>query len=128
MDPFIVLGVAASVISCMQLTGALLKRVGPSDHGKKTLTRTLAVLCGFRGACEGLKLHLEVSEEDEARLSALQRLEAPLRDCKQVLDNIEKRVKNVNFVGQYLVGTWDRKLEKWLRALEDAKALNADQQ
>lgn len=57
MEPFGVLGVAASIISCVQLTGALLKRagVGPSDHSKKDLNGILKTICGFSGAHEGLK-------------------------------------------------------------------------
>src|SRR5437763_1335376 len=46
----------------------------------------LRVICGFHGAYEGLKLRLELDEEDEVRLSRIQQLEAPLRDCKKVLD------------------------------------------
>jgi hypothetical protein len=134
MDPFSVLGVTASIIACIQLTGALLKRVGPSRHSKKDLNRTLTVICGFRGAYEGLKSHLEYNEEDEVRLSALQHLEAPLRDCKQALEGLEERLKTVSFVGQHIVGSfWDRRLKGWLQMLEGAKelfelALHADQQ
>src|SRR6266536_5043226 len=124
MDPFGVLGVAASVISCVQLTGALLKRVGPSDHSKKDLHRILKVVCGFRGAYDGLKSLLEFNEEDHARLSALQHLEEPLRDCKGALQVLEERLRSVNFVGQYIIGTfWDGKLKTCLQRLEDAKEL-----
>jgi hypothetical protein len=134
MDPFGVLGVTASVIACVQLTGALLKRVGPSDHGKKDLNRILKSICGFRGAYDGLKSHLEFNEEDQARLSTLQHLEEPLRDCKQTLEVLEKRLKTVRFVGQYIIGNfWDGRLKKCLHRLENAKelfelALHADQQ
>ncbi|MCJ1467598.1 hypothetical protein MMC07_006223 [Pseudocyphellaria aurata] len=133
MDPFGILGVAASIITCVQLTGALLKRVGPSDHSRKDLNEILKAICGFRGAYENLKISLELNEQDEARLSALQSLEEPLRDCKWVLDLLAKRLKDTTLVGQYVVGTlWDAKLKKGLKRLQDAKtlfemAMDADQ-
>jgi hypothetical protein len=134
MDPFSVLGVTGSIIACVQLAGTLLKRVGPSDHSKKDLNSILKVLYGFRGAYEGIKSYYALNEEDEARLSALKELEGPLRDCKVALEVLEERLKSVNFVGQYIVGSfWDRRLRKLLQRLEDAKdlfelALHADQQ
>ena len=124
MDPFSVLGITASIIACVQLTGALLKKVGPSDHSKKDLNHVLQILVGFRGAYEGLKLHIEFNEEDEIRLSALQHLHQPLEDCKQTLDTLQKRLKTLKFVGQYIVGrVWDGRLEKCLARLESAKKL-----
>lgn len=76
---------------------------------------------------------MRLNEEDKTRLSALQHLEEPLRDCKQTLDLLKKRLESTNFVGQYIVGTlWDAKLKRSLKRLQDAKtlfeiALNADQ-
>lgn len=135
MEPFGIPGVAASIITCVQLTGALLKRVGvgPSDHSKKDLNGILKAVCGFSGAYEGLKTTLLLNEEDETRLSALQHLEESLRDCKSILDLLEKRLKSPNFIGQYMVGSfWDAKLKRGLKRLQDAKtlfeiALDADQ-
>jgi hypothetical protein len=57
-----------------------------------------------------------------------------LEDCKAALQLLEKRLRDVNFIGQYLVGgQWDRKLKKCLQKLEDGRellelALSADQQ
>lgn len=117
MEPFGILGVAASIITCVQLTGALLKRVGPSDHSKKDLHEILKAICGFRGAYEGLQTSLQLNEEDETRLSALQHLQEPLRDCKKVLDLLEKRLESPTFFGQYtIVGRlWDAKLRRGLK-------------
>jgi DNA-binding transcriptional MerR regulator len=97
------------------------------------LNRVLRAIIGFKGAYEGLKLQLEYNEQDEARLSAIQHLEQPLKECKAVLDHLQDRLKNVNFVGQYLVGSlWDRTIKKGLKRLEGAKelldlAMHADQ-
>lgn len=124
MEPFGVLGVAASIIACIQLTGTLLKQVGPSDHSKKDLNAILKAICGFKGAYEGLMTSLQLNEEDETRLSALQHLEEPLRDCKGVLDLLEKRLESPNFLGQHILGSlWDGKLKRWLKILQDAKKL-----
>ena len=62
MEPFGILGVAASVVTRVQLTGSLLKRVGPSDHSKKDLNGILKVICGFSGAYEGLKTSLRLND------------------------------------------------------------------
>ena len=78
MEPFGILGIATSIITCVQLTGTLLQRVGPSDHSKKDLNGILKAICGFSGAYEGLRTSLQLNEGDEARLSALQHLEEPL--------------------------------------------------
>jgi hypothetical protein len=134
MDSFSVLGVTASIIACIQLAGELLKRVGPSDHNKADLNRILQVVSGFNGAYEGLKLCLQFNENDQARLSMLQHLEGLLKDTKEVLEFLESRLKNVRFVGQYIIGSnWDGRFKKHLKRLEDAKALfelamHADQQ
>ena len=124
MDPFGVLGVTASIIACIELTGKLLKRVGPSNHNKADLDRILQVVSGFNGAYEGIKLCLQYNEKDHARLSMLQHLKDPLKDTKEVLKSLENRLKNVRIAGQYIVGShWDGKFKKQLKRLEDAKAL-----
>ena len=134
MDPFSVLGVTASIIACIQLTGELLKRLGPSEHNKADLNRILQVVSEFNGAYEGFKLCLKYNERDHARLSMLQHLEGPLKDTKEVLEFLESRLQNVRFMGQYIIGSnWDGRFKKQLKRLEDAKALfelamHADQQ
>ena len=134
MDPLGILGVTASIIACIQLSGSLLKRIGPSNYSKKDLNNVLISLYAFRGAYEGLRLHLELNGEDEARLSALQHLEQPLSECKRALDKIEKRLRNLNFIGQHVIGSfWDGGMKKCLQRLDEAKelfelALHADQQ
>ena len=124
MDPLTILGMTGSVIACIQLTGKLLQRVQPSDHSKKELQHIFRDLCGFQGACEGLKSYLEFNEEDEVRLSAFQRLQEPLRDCKAALALLEDRLKTMGFIGQYIVGgSWDKKLKRALQNLEETRIL-----
>jgi hypothetical protein len=134
MDPITILGVTASIVACIQLTERLLQQVGPSKHDKRELNRILGIIYGFRGVFDGLKSYLEFNEEDHARLSSLQQLEQPLQDCKQALGAVKHRLDNLNFVGQYIVGSrWDGKLNKLLHTLDEAKklfelVLHADQQ
>ena len=134
MDPFSVLGVTASIIACIQLTGTLLKHVGPSSHGRADLNRILQVVSGFNGAYEGLKLSLQFNETDHTRMSTLQHLEGPLRDSRAALELLQNRLENLGRLGQYIIGsTWDGKLKNCLKRLEDSKALfelamHADQQ
>ena len=123
MDPVTAVGFAASIITCLQLTGALLKRIGPSDHNKKDLAHIQSVVYGMHGAYQGLKLHLEIDEEDRARLSELN-LEESLQVCQEVLDILSERLSTVKILGQYIVGRlWDEKLKKCVKRLEDAKEL-----
>ncbi len=124
MDPFSVLGITASIIACIQLTGSLLQRAGRSDHNRADLNRILQVVTGFSGAYEGLKLCLQFNENDHARLSTLQHLEGPLKDSKAVLELLQKRLENMGFMSQFILGsTWDGRLKKILKRMEDAKAL-----
>ncbi|MCJ1264869.1 hypothetical protein MMC22_004744 [Lobaria immixta] len=118
MEPFGILGVAASIITCVQPPGALLQRVGPSDQSKKDLNRILKAICGFSGAYEGLRTSLQLNEEDEASL---------------ILDLLEKKLDSPKFFGEHIVGSlWDAELKRGLKILQDAKtlfkiALDADQ-
>ena len=123
MDPFSTLGVTASIIACIQLTGALLKRVGPSEHSKRDLNNIVKSICGIRGAYESLKSYLEINE-DEARLSALQHLREPLQECKDVLDILKDRLQKTFIVDNRIVGNLgDSKLKKGLQRLDNAKEL-----
>ncbi|MCJ1429928.1 hypothetical protein MMC29_007843 [Sticta canariensis] len=93
----------------------------------------LKVICGFSGAYEGLRTSLRLIEEDETRLSSLQHLEEPLRDCKLTWNFWQRGWKAAAFWGQYRVGSsWDTELKRRLKILQDAKklfgiALDADQ-
>jgi hypothetical protein len=124
MDPFSALGVTASVIACIQLSGALLARLGPSSHSREELNKVLKTLCGFKGAFEGLKTHAEFNADDQERLAAMTHLEAPLEACKEALELVKERLSSVSFVGKYVVGSvWDGSLRKALKRLDEAKDL-----
>lgn len=124
MDPFSVLGVTASIIACIQLAGAIAKRVGPSSHNISQLNRIIAVVSGFRAAYQGLRLCLGLDERDEARNTALQYLEGPLKESKAILDFLQERLRNVSLIGQHVVGIlWDKKLKDYMKRLEDARSL-----
>jgi hypothetical protein len=136
MDPFTILGAAASIIACIQLTGSLLQRIGPSSHDSAELNQILTILTGFREAYEGLKSCRQFNEKDEARSTMFQRLEEPLKNSEAALGFVQERLTEMSkatFIGHYFVGNfWDKKFKKYLQRLHDAKslfelALHADQ-
>ena len=104
MDPITVLGVTANIIACLQLTGALLKKFGPSDHSKTDLSRILKTIQGFQDSCNELKSHLDAHPKNEARFSTHQRLDEPLRLCREALKFLQKRLESLSFIGQHVVG------------------------
>lgn len=124
MDPVTILGVTASIIACLQLTGTLLNRFGPSDHCKRDLKGILKTIEGFHDSCNDLKSRWEVDPENEVRRSAIQHLDKPLRLCEETLEFLQLRLDRLTFIGQHVVGiVWDNKLKKCLQRLDDAKDL-----
>ena len=124
MDPITVLGVTASLIACLQLTGTLVKRFEPSDHSKPNLYRILQTIQGFQDTCNDLKSRLNAHPENEARLSTYQHLDEPLRLCREALKFLHKRLDGLNFIDQHIVGNrWDSKLKKCLQRLDETKDL-----
>jgi hypothetical protein len=131
------LSLAASVIAVIQLAGSCLKLsrkfLGPSEFGSSDLTTMTIALYGFNGAVKSFQTHLEVYEDDEARLSSLEYLKPALKQCEKVLNIIKDAVEKSDFIGKHLVGPkFDRKLKTSLKALDEAKelfmlALHADQ-
>jgi hypothetical protein len=69
------LSLAASVIAVIQLAASCLKLskkwVGPSKFSSTELTAMAMALYGFNGALNNFKTHLEIYDDDEARLSTL---------------------------------------------------------
>lgn len=139
MDPLSALGVAASVISVVGMTASCLKLcskimgLGPSQHTSDDLKSISDMLYQFNGSIKNLQTHLELCEEDQARLSALKELKTPLADCEVALKVLQDHLKGPR-LGRYLVGAgFDSKIKRSLNALEHSRALfvetlRADQQ
>lgn len=131
------LSIAASVFAVVQLTAACLKLgrkvLGHSKHSSDSLTEILSTLDSFNRTIKNLHTHLETNEQDHARLQALSHLNKPLEGCESALIMVQNRLKNVNFLGRYVVGRhFDKRLRKALRTVEEARtlfelALDADQ-
>jgi len=132
------IGLAASVIAILQLAGACLKLsgkwIGPSEFSSVDLAAVTSSLYGLNGAMKNLQTHLEVYEDDEARLSSLEDLKPALERCKDALSIIKEFMEGSGFIGKHFVGPkFDRKLKASLKALDGGKelfmlALHADQQ
>jgi hypothetical protein len=131
------LSLAASIIAVIQLTGSCLKLsrkfLGPSEFGSSNLASMENALYGFNGAVKSFQTHLEIYEDDEARLSSLEYLKPVLKQCEEALHIIEDFVGKSGFIGKHVVGPrFDHKLKTSLKALNEAKelfmlALHADQ-
>jgi hypothetical protein len=132
------LSIAASVVAVIQLAGSCLKLsrkwVGPSEFGSSDLTTITTALYGFNGVMKTFQTHLEIHEDDEARLNSLDYLKPALKWCKEALDIVKNFMEHTSFIGKHLIGPkFDRKLKPSLKALDGAKdlfilALHADQQ
>ncbi|KAK5991494.1 Serine/threonine-protein phosphatase 6 regulatory ankyrin repeat subunit B [Cladobotryum mycophilum] len=132
------LSLAASVIAVIQLAGSCLKLArrwaGPSEFGSADLVTITNTLYEFNGVMKTFQTHMEIHEDDEARLSSLEHLKAALGRCKQGLDIVKDFMENSNLIGKYVIGPrFDRKLKGAMKALDGAKelfmlSLHADQQ
>jgi hypothetical protein len=132
------LSLAASVITVIQLAGSCLKLskkfLGPSEFGSSDLNSMTTALYGFNGAIKSFQTHLEIYEDDEARLGSLEYLKPALKRCEEALNVIKDFVEKSGFIGKHVIGPrFDRKLKASLKALDGAKelfmlALHSDQQ
>ena len=132
------LSLAASIVAVIQIAASCLKLskrwIGPSEFGSSDLTAMTTALYEFTGAMKTFQTHLEIHEDDEARLSSLDHLKPVLERCKEALDTIKDFMDHASFIGKHLIGSkFDRKLKPSLKALGGAKelfmlALHADQQ
>ena len=132
-----VLSLAASVIAVIQLVGSCLKLsrkfLGPSEFGSSDLSSMIMTLYGFNGVMKSFQTHLEIHEDDEARLSSFEYLKPVLEQCEKALHTIEDFVGKNSFIGKHVIGPrFDYKLKASLKALDRAKelfmlALHADQ-
>ena len=125
MDP---LSITALVISVVQLTGACLKSsgkfLGSSKHNPKGLQELTVYLYSFNAAVSNLQTHLDVCEEDQARLHALSSIQKPLEKSMESLTLIKTRLEDTKTVGKYLRGVaFDKKLGECLESLDTARKL-----
>ena len=125
MDP---LSVTAFVISVVQLTGACLKIsgkfLGSSQHTPKGLEELNVYLYSFNAAVSNLQTHLDVCEEDQARLHALSSIQKPLERSMDSLTLIKTRLEDTAIMGKYLRGVaFDKKLKECLDSLDTARKL-----
>ncbi|KAK0639751.1 ankyrin repeat-containing domain protein [Cercophora newfieldiana] len=122
------IGLAASIITVVQLTGQCLKlirkRIGPSNFSSSDLSRISAGLYEFNGAVKNFQTHLEIYEDDEARLQSLQDIGSALHRCEAALRVIKEYAEHSGFLDKHLAGPkFDRKLKTSLKALDGAKEL-----
>ena len=132
------LSLATSVIAVIQLAGSCLKLsrkfLGPSEFSSSDLTSIITALYRFNGAVKSFQTHLEIYEDDEARLSSLEYLKPALGRCEEALKVIKDFMDTSGFIGRHFIGPkFDRKLKPSLKALDGAKelfmlALHSDQQ
>jgi hypothetical protein len=125
MDP---VSLTASVIAIIQLAGSCLKLsrkfLGPSGFDSSDLNSMTTALYGFNGAVKSFQTHLEIYEDDEARLSSLESLKPVLKQCEDALRIIEAFVGKSSFIGKHVIGPrFDYKLKTSLKALDGAKEL-----
>jgi hypothetical protein len=123
-----VVGFVASVVALVQLTGACLKvtskPIGPSSYKPERLRTLSKTLYGFNGTIKNLQTHLEIYEDDQARLETLNYLEEPIARCREALELLIVRTESDGVFTQYILGLrFDKKFDLCLRVLNDAKDL-----
>ncbi len=133
-----VLGIAASVIAVVQLTGACLKLskkwLGPSEFTASELNALTADLYTFNGVLRTFQTHLEIHSDDSQRLLSLDHLTPVLQRCEKALESIREFMDKTGVIGRHFMGPrLDRKIKLSLQVLERSKgllelAVSADQQ
>jgi hypothetical protein len=121
-------GLVASVIAIVQLTGACLKLgsklTGPSSYKPERLRSLSTILYNFNGTIKNLQTHLEIHEDDQARLNTLTYLQEPLMRCREALQLLSSRMQSDGLFALYIMGSrFDKKVDLCLRVLNDAKGL-----
>jgi hypothetical protein len=122
------LSLAASVIAVIQLAGSCLKLsrkwIGSSEFGSSDLATMTTALYEFNGAMKTFQTHLEIHEDDEARVSSLEYLNPALGRCGEALNIIKDFMEGSGFIGKHLIGPkFGRNLKTSLKALNRAKEL-----
>ena len=110
-------GIAELTVSCLKTCK---KSLGPSQENDRELRELNSNLYSFNAAVKNLQTHLNVFEEDQARLQELSYNEEPLKRSQESLEHIEARLKNPTLVGKYLRGVGIDK--KWTECLSSSNA------
>ncbi|KAF7959741.1 hypothetical protein EAE96_001350 [Botrytis aclada] len=132
MDPVSVLGLAASIIACIQLAQALSKKVGLSEHNRTDLERMLKTLRRFLASYQGLK-NIAAIDESEGRFYLVEQAEQPWKECQEILNEVQQRLEEKNLFNRWVRGSsWDRKINKCLSRFDDIReqfdiAIQSDQ-
>jgi hypothetical protein len=126
MDPVTALGLAASIIAVIQLTGALIKpatsSLGPSENDEKELNGLLTAMAGFQTAYNNLELYLKSNPGTAEALATA--IRQPLENCKAVLAELRLRLAGMTFVRKHIIGKkWDKGFKRMVKRLDDARQL-----
>jgi len=126
MDPVTAIGLAASIIAVIQLTGALIKpatsSLGPSENDQKELERLLTTMKGFQIAYNNLEHYLKPNPGQAETLATA--IQQPIADCKAVLAELQLRLSSMTFVRKYIIGKkWDKKFDCLVKRLDNARQL-----
>lgn len=122
MDPVSALGLAASIIACIQLAQSLSQNVGLTENNHTDLDHMLKTLRGFLAACECLK-DIAALDESEGRFFLVEQAQEPLKKYQQAIDFIHEQLKEKNLFRRWVRGSaWDKKIKRRLSRLENIRA------
>jgi hypothetical protein len=126
MDPVTALGMAASIVAVLQLTGALIKpatsSLGPSENDEKELKRLMTTMTGLQTAYNSLEQYLKRTSGAAETLATA--IKQPIEECKAVLDELKLRLANMTFVRKHIIGRkWDKSFKRLVGRLDDARQL-----
>lgn len=123
MDLVSALGLAASIIACIQLAQSLSSHVGLSEHNRTDLERMLKTLRGFLAAYQGLK-SVAAIDESEGRFCLIEQAQEPwnLKECQEVIEEVRKRLEEKNLFNRWVRGSsWDKKFNKCLPRFDNIR-------
>lgn len=134
MDPFSiftgVVGILQGVNTCLK---SIKKHIGPSAMSASETEELKRSLYELHGAMRSFQMHLELYDDDEERISALEYLRPAVNGSKESL-KIVKQYINSGRTEKFFGGVkFDKQLKASLKSLDDASklfsmAILADQQ
>jgi hypothetical protein len=121
MDPASAIGLVASIITLLDLAKPLARRLGPSSHNKQELSRMIQALIASKRSYECLR---EFFEDGNQESTVSEYIAEPEKQCIEVLSFLRERMENQSFVDRHILGgKWDKKLDRCVMMLENAKDL-----